>query len=55
MRLANFVVRPEKAAFQSRLGSLSAPLLRSGPSKVSSSLSPTAGALSKKMRRATLV
>ena len=43
-RLVNcVVVSPEKAIFQSRLGSLSAPLLRSGPSNVSSSLSPTDG------------
>ena len=56
IRLVNLVVRPEKAIFQSRLGSLSAPLLRSGPFMVSSSLSPTeAGALSKKTRSATAV
>ena len=56
IRLVNLVARPEKAIFQSRLGSLSAPLLRSGPFMVSSSLSPTeAGALSKKTRSATAV
>ena len=56
IRLVNVVARPEKAIFQSRLGSLSAPLLRSGPFMVSSSLSPTdAGALSKKTRSATAV
>jgi hypothetical protein len=54
IRLVNLVARPENAIFQSRLGSLSAPLLRSGPFMVSSSLSPTeAGALSKKIRSAT--
>src|SRR4051794_7720643 len=56
IRLLNLVARPENAIFQSRLGSLSAPLLRSGPFMVSSSLSPTeAGAPSKKIRSATAV